>query len=103
MDAGLVVIVALISPFRQDREAARALVPEGRFIEVFVDAPLAVAELRDPKGLYARARRGEIPQFTGIDSPYEAPEYPELHLDTEHHDIEGSLATLLDFLLVRLR
>lgn len=103
MDAGLVVIVALISPFRQDREAARTLVPEGRFIEVFVDAPLAVAELRDPKGLYARARRGEIPQFTGIDSPYEAPENPELHLDTEHHDIERSLATLLDFLLTRLR
>ena len=82
VDAGLVVIVSFISPFRADRQMARERFAAGDFIEVFVDAPLDVAEARDPKGLYAKARRGELPNFTGIDSPYEAPEHPELRLDT---------------------
>ncbi len=79
-DAGLIVLVSFISPFRSEREMARGLMPEGEFIEIFVDTPLEVAEARDPKGLYARARAGEIKNFTGIDSPYEPPESPELHL-----------------------
>ncbi len=81
-DAGLVVLVSFISPFRAERAAARALFDAGDFIEVFVDTPLAEAERRDVKGLYAKARRGELPNFTGIDSPYEPPERPELVLDT---------------------
>ncbi len=81
-DAGLIVLVSFISPFRSERQMARELIPEGRFIEVHIDAPLAVAEGRDPKGLYRKARRGEIKHFTGISSPYEAPENPELHIDT---------------------
>ena len=82
VDAGLVVLVAFISPFRAERRMARELVEAGEFFEVFVDAPLPVAEARDPKGLYRKARAGELKNFTGIDSPYEPPEQPELHLDT---------------------
>jgi len=81
-DAGLVVLVSFISPFRAERAAARALFDAGDFIEVFVDTPLAEAERRDVKGLYAKARRGELPNFTGIDSPYEPPQDAELVLDT---------------------
>ncbi|HVB26974.1 MAG TPA: sulfate adenylyltransferase subunit CysN [Mycobacteriales bacterium] len=81
-DAGLVVLVSFISPFRSERDMARALVPDGEFVEVHVDTPLEVAEARDVKGLYAKARRGELPNFTGIDSPYESPEHPELRVDT---------------------
>jgi bifunctional enzyme CysN/CysC len=80
-DAGLIVLTAFISPFRAERQLARDLAGDGEFIEVHVDVPLAVAEERDRKGLYARARRGELPHFTGIDSPYEPPQSPELHLD----------------------
>ena len=82
VDAGLIVLVAFISPFRAERRLARELVDQGEFLEVFVDAPLAVAEARDPKGLYRKARAGELKNFTGIDSPYERPEHPELHIDT---------------------
>ncbi|GGU32823.1 hypothetical protein GCM10010178_26380 [Lentzea flava] len=82
VDAGLIVLVSFISPFRAERALARELVAENEFCEVFVDTPLEVAEQRDPKGLYARARRGELPNFTGIDSPYEPPENPEIRLDT---------------------
>jgi bifunctional enzyme CysN/CysC len=82
VDAGLVVLVSFISPFRSERRMARDLAGEGRFVEVFVDTPLEVAEDRDVKGLYKKARRGELPNFTGIDSPYEVPEAPEVHLDT---------------------
>jgi len=82
VDAGLIVITSAISPFASERQMARELMEEGEFIEVFVDAPLEVAESRDPKQLYARARRGEIKNFTGIDSPYEAPRSPEVHVDT---------------------
>ena len=81
-DAGLIVLVSFISPFRAERAAARALFEDGDFVEVFVDTPLAEAERRDVKGLYAKARRGELPNFTGIDSPYEAPAHPDLTLDT---------------------
>ncbi len=81
-EAGLIVLVSFISPFRAERAAARALFAEGEFIEVHVDTPLAEAERRDVKGLYAKARRGDLPNFTGIDSPYEPPESPELVLDT---------------------
>jgi bifunctional enzyme CysN/CysC len=83
-DAGLIVLVSFISPFRSERQMARDLMPAGEFLEVFVDTPLEVAEARDPKGLYKKARRGEIQHFTGISSPYEAPENPEIHIRTTH-------------------
>jgi bifunctional enzyme CysN/CysC len=82
VDAGLIVIASLISPFEHERQMARELFVDGEFIEVFVDAPLNVAEARDPKGQYEKARRGEIQNFTGIDSPYERPETPELRIET---------------------
>ena len=82
VDAGLIVLVSLISPFKAERDAVRALVGENEYCEVFVDTPLAIAESRDPKGLYVKARRGQLANFTGIDSPYEAPEAPEVHVDT---------------------
>lgn len=82
VDSGLIVLTAFISPFRSERAVARALVGDGEFLEVFVDTPLSVAESRDPKGLYKKARRGELKNFTGIDSPYEAPEKPEILVDT---------------------
>ncbi|HEV2365426.1 MAG TPA: sulfate adenylyltransferase subunit CysN [Caulobacteraceae bacterium] len=81
-DAGLIVLVSFISPFRSERDMARGLMVDGEFLEVFVDTPLAVAEARDVKGLYAKARSGALKNFTGIDSPYEAPEAPEIHIDT---------------------
>jgi len=81
-DAGLIVITAFISPFRSERDLVRAMLPPGEFVEVFVDTPLSVAEARDVKGLYAKARAGQLKNFTGIDSPYEAPEHPEIRIDT---------------------
>ena len=89
VDAGLIVIASFISPFETERRMARELVEPDEFIEVFVDAPLAVAEARDPKGLYVRARRGELKNFTGIDSPYEPPEAPELHDRHDAHHARG--------------
>jgi len=83
VDAGLIVIASFISPFRSERRSVRELVDAGEFIEVFVDAPLEVVEARDPKGLYKKARRGELKNFTGIDSPYEAPEHAEVRVDTD--------------------
>jgi bifunctional enzyme CysN/CysC len=82
VDAGLIVLTAFISPFRAERQMARRLLQADEFFEVYIDAPLAVAEARDPKGLYKKARRGEIKNFTGIDSPYETPEAPEIRVDT---------------------
>jgi bifunctional enzyme CysN/CysC len=82
VDAGLIVLVSFISPFRSERRMARELFKAGQFIEVHVDTPIEVAEQRDVKGLYAKARAGELPNFTGIDSPYEEPEHAELVLDT---------------------
>jgi bifunctional enzyme CysN/CysC len=96
--AGLIVIVSLISPFRAGRAQARARFAPGEFFEVFVDTPLEVAELRDPKGLYRRARRGEIRQFTGLDSPYEAPESPEITLDTVAFTPAQCALTVIDAL-----
>jgi bifunctional enzyme CysN/CysC len=90
VDAGLIVITAFISPFRAERDMARALLQPGEFIEVFVDTPLAVAEARDVKGLYAKARRGELPNFTGIDSPYEPPPQADIVLDTTQLSAEDA-------------
>lgn len=95
IDAGLIVLVSFISPFRVERRLARALFNQGKFIEVFVDAPLAECERRDPKGLYSKARRGEITQFTGIDSMYEPPEAPEVHLHTDKDSAEYCVEQIL--------
>ena len=97
-DAGLIVIVALISPFRSQRAMARALVREGEFVEIFIDAPLAVCEARDPKGLYARARQGELSDFTGIDSPYEPPLKPELRIRSDQPSVDDEVDEILRFL-----
>ena len=98
-DAGLIVLVSFISPFRAERRMARELFGEGEFIEVFVDTPLSVAEARDAKGLYAKARAGKIPNFTGIDSPYEIPQSPELRLDTTSATAEALAQQVVDRLL----
>lgn len=82
VDAGLLVLAAFISPFRADRNLVRGLLPEGEFIEIFINTPLDVCEQRDPKGLYVKARAGQIKQFTGIDSPYEAPLNPEITIES---------------------
>ncbi len=100
VDAGLIVIVGLISPFRADRAAARARFAPGAFIEVFVDAPLAECERRDPKGLYRRARTGQLVAFTGIDSPYEAPVQPELRLATAERGVGACVDDVLRCLQV---
>lgn len=99
VDAGLITLASFISPFRAERQLARDLLAEGEFVEVFVDAPLGVVEARDPKGLYAQARAGRIPNFTGIDSPYEAPAAPELHLETHRRsadDLADEVVAYLD-------
>ena len=98
VDAGLIVIVSFISPYRSEREYARGLFAPGDFREIFVDAPLATCEARDPKGLYARARRGEVRNFTGIDSPYEPPEAPDLRLDTATEPAERCVERVLESL-----
>ena len=95
VDAGLIVLITSISPYRADRDTARRLFQPGEFIEVFVDTPLTVAEQRDSKGLYQRARTGEIKNFTGIDSPYEAPENPELRIDTTHLSAEDAATVVV--------
>jgi bifunctional enzyme CysN/CysC len=94
-DAGLIVLTAFISPFRSERRMARGLLPEGEFIEVHVDTPLEVAEQRDVKGLYKKARRGELKNFTGIDSPYEAPENPEIRIDTTAFDADAAADSIV--------
>ncbi|MBA4750756.1 MAG: sulfate adenylyltransferase subunit CysN [Sphingopyxis sp.] len=98
-DAGLIVITAFISPFRVEREMARSMLPEGEFIEVFIDTPLAEAERRDVKGLYKKARAGQLKNFTGIDSPYEAPENPEIRIDTTAMTPEEAADLIVDRLL----
>ncbi|MFC3096846.1 sulfate adenylyltransferase subunit CysN [Alteraurantiacibacter palmitatis] len=98
-DAGLIVITAFISPFRAEREMVRAMLPEGEFIEVHVDTPLAVAEARDVKGLYQKAREGKLKNFTGIDSPYEEPESPEIRIDTTAMTVEQAADLIIDRLL----
>jgi len=98
-DAGLIVITAFISPFRAERDMVRALIPEGEFFEVFVDTPLAVAEERDVKGLYKKARAGQLKNFTGIDSPYEAPVNPEIRIDTTALSQDEAAQRVVDILL----
>lgn len=98
-DAGLIVITAFISPFRVEREMVRGMLPEGEFIEVFIDTPLAEAEKRDVKGLYKKARAGQLKNFTGIDSPYEAPENPEIRIDTTAMTPEEAADLIIDRLL----
>jgi adenylylsulfate kinase len=100
-EAGVIVVTAFISPYRADRDQVRKIMKEGDFLEVFVDAPLAVCEQRDPKGLYKKARAGEVKEFTGISAPYEAPEKPELVLDTGEHSAEACAEQLFDFLAER--
>ncbi|MTV40540.1 adenylyl-sulfate kinase [Duganella radicis] len=100
-DAGLIVLSAFISPFRSDRAMVRQLLPAGQFIEIFMDTPLQECERRDPKGLYKKARAGQIRHFTGLDSPYEAPEAPEVRLDTVHHSPAQCAAQVLAFLAER--
>jgi len=98
-DAGLIVITAFISPFQAEREMVRAMIPEGEFLEIFVDTPLAVAETRDVKGLYKKARSGELKNFTGIDSPYETPIDPEIRIDTTEMSPEEAASLVVDTLL----
>ncbi|MES1204022.1 MAG: adenylyl-sulfate kinase, partial [Pseudomonadota bacterium] len=98
-DAGLIVLVSFISPFRAERQMARALMQPGEFYEVFVDTPLAEAEKRDVKGLYKKARAGELKNFTGISSPYEAPENPEIRIDTTKMDATAAAEFITSHLL----
>ncbi len=98
IETGVIALTAFISPFRTDREQVRRLVPEGDFIEVYCKCSLAVCEKRDPKGLYQRARSGEIKHFTGISSPYEIPENPELVVDTETLTLDESVQCVMTFL-----
>ena len=96
--AGIITMTAFISPYRGDRDKARQLLEEGEFIEIFVKVPLDVAEQRDPKGLYKKARTGEIKEFTGISAPYEEPLQPELTIDTSVHDLEESKKIVIQYL-----
>ncbi|MEW5838758.1 MAG: adenylyl-sulfate kinase [Pseudomonadota bacterium] len=98
LDAGLIVLTAFISPFRADRDMVRAMLEPGEFIELHLDVPLEVCEQRDPKGLYKKARAGEIPHFTGIDSPYESPLSPEIRINTAAQPIEASVMQVMAFL-----
>jgi adenylyl-sulfate kinase len=95
-EAGFVCIAAFISPYRSERALARRIAPEGKFIEVYLNAPLAVCEKRDPKGLYARARSGELKQFTGISAPYEPPDCPDLEFRTDQLSVTECVGLLLD-------
>jgi adenylylsulfate kinase len=97
-DAGVIVLTAFISPYREDRNAVRDSLPEGEFLEIFVDCPLDECERRDVKGLYEKARAGQIPEFTGISAPYEEPLEPELVLETAKHDIDDCAQAVLDLL-----
>jgi len=99
-DAGLIVLTAFISPFRNERQMVRQMLPEGEFVEIHVDAPLALAEQRDVKGLYKKARAGQLKNFTGIDSPYEPPENPEIHIDTSVMSAEAAAEVIVDYLLL---
>jgi adenylylsulfate kinase len=97
-DAGALVVSAFISPYRRDRDRIRSLMPEGEFVEVFVDTPLEICEARDPKGLYKKARAGEIRNFTGLDAPYEAPEHPEVHLETADLSVDEAAEQVIRYL-----
>jgi bifunctional enzyme CysN/CysC len=99
VDAGLIVLVSFISPFRSERRMSRELVEQGEFFEIYVDTPINVAEQRDPKGLYKKARRGDLKNFTGIDSPYEAPENPEIRIDTTQVKPEEAAQLIVEHLI----
>ncbi|HSV55321.1 MAG TPA: adenylyl-sulfate kinase, partial [Burkholderiaceae bacterium] len=101
VDAGLLVLTAFISPFQAERRMARSLVEDGEFIEIHIDLPLAVAEQRDVKGLYKKARRGELKNFTGIDSRYEVPEAPEIHLRTDQIEPDEAVERIVAQLRAR--
>jgi adenylylsulfate kinase len=98
VDAGVIVGTAFISPFRSDRDMVRSIVKQNEFIEIFVDAPLEICESRDPKGLYKKARAGEIKQFTGIDSPYEAPLHAEIHIHTNEKSVDDCAQEVIAWL-----
>lgn len=102
-DAGLIAITAFISPYRADRAMAREIVGEGRFLEVYVEAPLEVCEARDPKGLYRRARAGDIPDFTGVSAPYEPPAAPDISVHTADARPDACVAELVSFVKRRAR
>jgi adenylyl-sulfate kinase len=99
-DAGVISITAFISPYRQDRDLVRKILAPGRFIEVFVNAPLEICEQRDPKGLYAKARAKEIKEFTGVSAPYEPPLEPEIELRTDQFTVAESVAKILEYLQI---
>lgn len=99
VDAGLITLTAFISPFKSDRQIARSLVKYDEFIEVFIDTPLEVCEQRDPKGLYKKARDGAIKNFTGIDSPYEEPDEPQVHIQTANHTIQECADKVVNYLI----
>jgi bifunctional enzyme CysN/CysC len=103
VDAGLIVLTAFISPFRSERRMARELLADDEFIEIFVDTPIAIAEERDPKGLYKKARGGELKNFTGIDSPYEEPENPEIRIETRVQRAEAAADQIVAFLERRVK
>ena len=98
LEAGLICITSFISPFESERQTVREMLDEGEFVEVFVDTPLEVCEQRDVKGLYAKARAGELPNFTGITSPYESPQNPEIRIDTTVMSAEDAAEKILDYL-----
>jgi len=98
MEAGVIVLTAFISPFIKDRKIVRDLVAEGEFIEVYCDADIEICESRDTKGLYKKARAGEVPEFTGISSPYEAPENPEIIINSGQDSIESCVAIIINYL-----
>ncbi|MED4891393.1 MULTISPECIES: adenylyl-sulfate kinase [Heyndrickxia] len=98
VDAGVMVLTAFISPYRADRDMVRELVEDNEFVEIYVNCPLEACEQRDPKGLYKKARNGEIQNFTGIDAPYEAPEHPELVVETDKQPLEQAVGQVIRFL-----
>ena len=98
VDSGLICITAFISPFESERRMIRSLVQEGEFIEIFVDTPLSICEERDVKGLYAKARSGKLPNFTGISSPFESPQNPEIRIDTTKTSPESAAGSLIDII-----
>jgi bifunctional enzyme CysN/CysC len=99
-EAGVICITAFISPYREDRDLVRRIMKDGRFVEVYVNAPIEVCEQRDPKGLYAKARANEIKEFTGVSAPYEAPLAPEIELHTDHETVAESVARVVDYLQI---
>ncbi len=99
LDSGIIVLTAFISPFISDRELVRSLFDKGKFLEVYIDSSLETCEKRDPKGMYQKARKGEIKNFTGISSPYEAPKNPEIHVDNNDVELNDAANQIIDYLI----